>query len=303
MRWMAGVFLVLAAAASAEDAAKAPATPPASPAPAPDCRLRRNAILDMEMDDTGRITVPVTLNGTLKRMMIDTGAQWTMISAAAVKELNLTPRATGVLMMGVGRVLGTRAVTIDEFRLGQLKGSKLNFLVLEEALESSGLLGSDFLSRFDADYDFANARLNLFEPAPCPGNVLYWTNGNYGVVPFEVETNHIMVQVMLDGQPVKAGLDTGAADTLMSLDRASNAFDLDGDKLKKSRHYPFKTLSFGEVSVGNPAIQLVPDEESGVMGHHSSDLQMIIGMGVLRRLHLYVSYKEKKIYVTPATQY
>jgi len=26
-------------------------------------------------------------------------------------------------------------------------------------------------------------------------------------------------------------------------------------------------------------------------------------MGVLRRMHLYISYKEKKIYVTPATQY
>jgi hypothetical protein len=45
------------------------------------------------------------------------------------------------------------------------------------------------------------------------------------------------------------------------------------------------------------------DDDTRILGHHSKDLQMIIGMGVLRRLHLYISYKEKVIYVTPATQY
>ena len=98
-------------------------------------------------------------------------------------------------------------------------------------------------------------------------------------------------------------LDTGAADTVMSLEKATHTYALDARKLAKSRHYPFKALSFGEVTVTNPAIFLVPDEESALMGHQSGDQNMIIGMGVLRRLHLYISYKEKKIYVTPATQY
>ncbi len=282
--------------------APAPATT-AAPTPAPDCRLKRRALLDITMDDTGRITVPVTVNGLAKDIMIDTGAESTMIAAELVRELKLPTKPAAIVMMGVGRVLGDRYVAIDEFGVGQMKGKNFKFFVLNDPMDSAGLLGPDFLSNFDNDFDFAAAKLRLFSPDHCPGKVMYWTRGSYGVVPFEIEANHIMVKVLLDGKEVKAAIDTGAADTVMSLDMASRAFDLNGDKLKRSRHYPFKTLSFGEVIVGNPAILLIPDEESGVMGHHSRDLQMIIGMGVLRRLHLYLSYKEKTIYVTPATQY
>jgi predicted aspartyl protease len=303
MRWMMGaVFVVtLVAAARADEPVKAPATEPN----APSCRLLRRASLDMEMDDTGRITVPVTINGTARQMLVDTGAVESMVTVRTIKDLNLpmvTPR-NGIRMEGIGRTLGDKVTDIAEFGFGQMKGKNFRFFVLYDLMDSAGLLGPDFLQPFDTDFDFANAKLNLISPDHCPGEVVYWTRGGYGVVPFELEQNHIMLKVQLDGQEIRAGLDTGAADTLMSLERASGAFDLDKDKLAKSSHYPFKTLSFGEVSVSNPAINLMSDDDTRILGHHSRDLQMIIGMGVLRRLHLYISYKEKVIYVTPATQY
>lgn len=121
-------------------------------------------------------------------------------------------------------------------------------------------------------------------------------------MPFEMRGVHIFVHVLLDGRELGAILDTGAYDTAMSLDRAVSDFALDRNQLQRSRHCPFRTLSFGGVNVASPAIELVPDRESGVMGR-GSPFQMIVGMGVLRRLHLYISYKEKRIYVTPTTQY
>jgi hypothetical protein len=209
----------------------------------------------------------------------------------------------GTYMKGFGGRVDAKVVDIAQLGLGRMKGKDFTLFVETGYLNADGILGGDFLYFFDLDFDFANAKLSLVSPDHCPGRVTYWTSGNYGVVPFQLEQNHIMIKVQLDGQEINAALDTGAADTVMSLERASDAFDLDKDKLRKSHHYPFKTLSFGEVNVNNPAIALYPDAESGVMGHHASDLQMIIGMGVLRRMHLYISYKEKQIYVTPATQY
>jgi predicted aspartyl protease len=284
------------------------ADPATSPAPAevpkPPCRLLVRATLDMDMDSTGRITVPVSINGTAKRMMVDTGASDTEISAAVVTELNLKPHnsTNGGYLIGYGGRVDKQVVTIDEFGLGMMKGKDFSIFVLSEPFDSAGLLGADFLRGFDVDLDFANARMRLIAPNKCSRKV-YWTTADYGEVPFTLDGNHISVDVKLDGQPIWAFLDTGAADTVMSLERATFAYDLDRDKLKRSRHYPFKVLSFGEVDVGNPAIQLATDHESAFMGPYRSDLNMIIGMGVLRRLHLYIDYKEKKIYLTPATQY
>ena len=306
MRWRLAAVLVVAltAPARADESVKTP--PPAAPVPAQvNCQIVRKVLLDMDMDDTGRITVPVTIAGVEKRMLVDTGASDSLIAAPTVAALKLATRRApnGAYMQGFGGRIDAKVVDIAEFGLGRMKGKNFTLFVETGYLDADGLLGGDFLYFFDLDFDFANAKLSLFSPDHCPGKVMYWSRGNYGVVPFEIEQNHIMIKVQLDGQEIKAALDTGAADTVMSLERASGAFDLDKDKLKKSRHYPFKTLSFGEVSVINPAIDLMPDDQSRVMGRHSSDLQMIIGMGVLRRLHLYISYKEKKIYVTPATQY
>jgi hypothetical protein len=59
--------------------------------------------------------------------------------------------------------------------------------------------------------------------------------------------------------------------------------------------YPFQTLTFQDVAVKYPEIEIgkegkrMPDEP-----------QLIVGMGILRQLHLYIAYAEKKLYVTPA---
>jgi predicted aspartyl protease len=305
MRALLGLCALLSMAPAFGDAPAAPAAPAAAAPAAPDCTLRRRAALDMEMDDTGRITVPVSINGTEKRMMVDTGASESLITAATVAELKLPSRKDprGVYMRGFGGRIDDRVTDVAEFGFGKMKGSNFTLFIESQPMETSGLLGADFLYFFDLDFDFAKAKLNLIHPDHCPGKVVYWSRGDYGVVPFKLDQNHIMVTVMLDGQEVNAAIDTGATDTVMSLERAADSYDLDRSALKKSRHYPFKTLSFGGVSIFNPAIELVPDKESAVLGHNYLAMHMILGMGVLRRLHLYVSYKEKKIYVTPATQY
>ncbi len=307
MRSIPVLLCLLLTAPSLADEKSAAATDGAKPAEAhvPQCTLMIRASLGTAMDETGRITVPITINGTAKQIMVDTGASNSLLTLATVEELKLKfgVAANGRFIMGVGGTPSFFVAHVDEFRLGKIKAENFNLYIEPDRMAAAGLLGADFLSKFDVDLDFAHAEMNLIRAEHCDGNVVYWSKKSYGIIPFEIEDNHIMVKVKLDGVEIRAALDTGAADTVMSLDKASDAFDLDEDKLEKSRHYPFKTLTLGEVTISNPAIALMRDRESIVMGHHSSDLHMIIGMGVLRRLHLYISYKDKMIYVTPATQY
>jgi hypothetical protein len=66
----------------------------------------------------------------------------------------------------------------------------------------------------------------------------------------------------------------------------------------KEFDYPFKTLSLDGLTVNNPHITVLSDTllPSGL----GDDL--ILGVSFLRQLHIYVAYKEEKLYITPAAQ-
>ncbi len=58
--------------------------------------------------------------------------------------------------------------------------------------------------------------------------------------------------------------------------------------------YPFATLTFEGIEVRNPNILILDT------GSDSRDAELIVGIGVLRQLHLYIAYGEKTLYLTGA---
>jgi len=56
-------------------------------------------------------------------------------------------------------------------------------------------------------------------------------------------------------------------------------------------------FSLGGVSVENPDLLLYPRGAMALPG----DPELILGMGILRQLHMYIAYKERKLYVTAAS--
>jgi hypothetical protein len=88
---------------------------------------------------------------------------------------------------------------------------------------------------------------------------------------------------------------------VMSLEAAENMFKIDPATLSKNNgRYSFKTLTLQDVTVNNPDIILVPNDKSQVMGGYRQT-NLILGMGILRQLHLYIAYKEHTIYATAAS--
>jgi hypothetical protein len=95
----------------------------------------------------------------------------------------------------------------------------------------------------------------------------------------------------------------------MTLEHAEDLFGFEGDDpalkplvagIASNGHeyrYAFKTLSFGGVSVSNPDLVLVPRDEGRIGGPPT----IILGMGILRQLHMYIAYAERKLYVTSAS--
>jgi predicted aspartyl protease len=141
-----------------------------------------------------------------------------------------------------------------------------------------------------------------------------------------VEDSHIRVPVTLDGKTFLAVIDTGAVRSTMSANTAKFAFGVtadspgsvplgmvDRDPNHRVFGHVFASLAFEGVTVTNPHFAIRPDligskdpDNGFTTGSHVQRVddgigpEITIGMDVLRRLHLYIAFDEKKLYITPA---
>jgi len=161
--------------------------------------------------------------------------------------------------------------------------------------------------------------------------VVYWPASRVAVVPVAISGGHIVFPVKLDGQRLNALLDTGASISMLNLDIATRQFRLTPSAAntpaagslfnpQKAQIYThtFKSLSLEGVTVANPKLRLLPDLvrlklrsspvpwEGGTRIASSSPnaglSDLILGMDILRHLHLYIAYKERRLYLTAASE-
>jgi len=276
------------------------------------CTLTKATAVDMSRDQVGGVLVPMTVNDQTVNLLVDTGGIYSSLTDSTADKLGL-PRHqltfTGEVMFG-GKIID-RYVVANHVNFGGLNAYRFNFVIMPDenlAKDDQGTLAPDVLGANDVDFDFAKNKFTLFSQKHCYSGVVYWTSGNFAQIPFKIneDDHHIEIQVMLDGKPTRAILDTGSSTSLANFEYARDAYQIDSKSpdLKPLKpggiqgySYPFKTLSFGDVVVTNPHVVLVPESESHIS---ATDPPIIIGMSILSKLHLYVAYGEKNLYITPA---
>ena len=187
--------------------------------------------------------------------------------------------------------------------------------------DMKGILGANLLRNFDVEIDPAARKVNLFSPDHCEGKVVYWAP-TYTDLPVNVDSHgQIELTMLLDGHEVDAVLDTGAPRTTLDYGYVQRTFDLDSDSPAIERisgegknavfRARFKSLVAGDVTIKNPVIDLSVDlvarrrmAEALDSGHSGSaamhHTKLVLGMDVLKALHLYIAYGEEKLYITPA---
>jgi hypothetical protein len=188
-----------------------------------------------------------------------------------------------------------------------------------------GVIGADMLTNVDADFDFGAKKLNLISQNHCDGKVVYWPAPTLAVIPFHFDKGgHIVFPLRLDDKRVNAMLDTGAYNTVLNLTVARRTFNVDTNApdLKKVGELQggftadvyrkqFKAITLDGVTVVNPEIDLLPDMTSNparptlgpgslIRDTEAGLPDVILGMNVLSKLHVYIAYKEAKLYITAA---
>lgn len=270
------------------------------------CQLKRFSTLPIETLRDGRIAVPFTADNQPLSFMVDTGGASITINWNAAKRLNHPVQQTSRELIGVDGTRMNTYITVDSLALGGMTGQHLPIYVeARDFDDADGTLSPDILKGYDVDIDFARGELHLFSQEHCRGKVVYWTRTGYISVPMDVNrTGHIRIPVMIDGKKIMATVDTGAVRSLMSLRTAADLgitektpeLKLVGNSgQNKFYSYPFRSLDFDGVAVTNPHIAIASDNFTKGLGD-----DLILGVGILRQLHLYIAYGEERLYITPA---
>jgi hypothetical protein len=278
------------------------------------CQLTNFAKFDMDVDGSGRVNVPISINGQTVHFLVDTGAAASIVSASTASLPGMRIFRSGRVYMELYGGSQTNAfVFVQNSAFGDMKPGYHPFFVVPDSRFPSGvagLLGSDVLQNFDVEFDFANSQLGIFSQNHCAGRVVYWTRDPYASVEFTLDrAGHIRVPVGLNEGVTLGTIDSGAAETVGSLEDIIGGLHIEqSDPALKAvpdtkgqihlYRYPFKTLTLDGVTVNNPDILLVPNDVSKLP---PDQRQLIIGMNVLRHFHLYIAYGEHVMYVTPAT--
>ncbi len=271
------------------------------------CDLDRFSVLPISTMPDGRFTIPADVNGRKLDFLVDTGGVTATIEGKQARWLQLTPKFSNGGLRGVAGDTMNNYTVISKFSLGRLEGTDLAaFIDNRLPTGADGTISPDMMRHYDVDIDMLRGTLSLFSQKHCAGQVVYWTRTGYVVLPMRVESNgHIRVSVTLDGAQITALLDTGATHSVIAMHAAKaagvseNSPDLklvtDKDAKYKRYDYPFKLLDFNGVAVSKPRVQIVSDDYLP-----GKDTDMIVGISLLRRLHLYIAYGEEKLYITPA---
>ncbi len=282
------------------------------------CQPQRVAEVDTRLDDEGLILARVGLGAQAATLALDTGAYWSVLRETAAAPFR-HDEAGDMTALGAGGIKLDHYVTLPTLQLGALSFSKVKFLIgsdrLNDDAQVSGNLGTNLLKDYDLEIDPAAGKLNLYAQQPCKGGAVSWRQSDATSIPFELDGNWIVIQVLLDGKPLRAVIDTGASTSTLTFKAAKALFDLDrnsagvtsmgtaatldgqGIGLYKRK---FRSLQIGGITFDNPTLTLGADniEAANRKGTTAQVPDLVLGMHQLRLLHLYLSYSEHKLYAS-----
>ncbi|HEY2629730.1 MAG TPA: aspartyl protease family protein [Usitatibacter sp.] len=200
-KWLAACTLLAAIPAMAEDA--------------PKCKLVRVADWHVRIT-SGQPFVDGSINGQKVRVLIDSGSYTSLVTKAAAERLGLSTRSTATFIEGVGGESRMLLARVDELKVEEFSAKGLRVLVGGEGqLRGIDLiLGYDFLSAVDVEFDYAKGSVRLFQPLDCKGRRLAYWDADAQELPLK-GSRQDLITVTVNGRDAVAQIDSGASHSIM----------------------------------------------------------------------------------------
>jgi predicted aspartyl protease len=273
----------------------------------------------------GRSVLPIThagpfaavasmIDGTPATLLIDTGAEPTVLSAAAarragvVADPHLTVRATGI-----GGTATYATGRVGRMLLGDVPVASAIVTIMPKVPLADGNLGMDILGDVDLDIDLPARRITLYRGLLCPGAMPPWdARGTDELrtearlsrsLPATARPRRLLLAMELDGRPAMAMLDTGAGHSLVSRAFAArlgvtDAMLAGGEKLRlaglsptgaEGRNWRFREAHIGTERLIAPVMVVADLQDTG--------FDVLLGMDYLALHRVWLSYGTRRIFV------
>jgi tetratricopeptide (TPR) repeat protein/predicted aspartyl protease len=276
------------------------------------CTLGRVAELPIAMSGTQPI-ITGKINNRDARFVLDSGAFFSLMSAATAAEFNLRlkPAPFGLRVEGVGGSATTQVATVKEFGIAGGLIHNVEFLVGGSDFGGQGLIGQNFLEQWDVEYDFAKGVVRLFKPAGCrKSRLAYWLTPGQSFSEMEIEPvavarMHTIGEGYVNGQKIRVMFDSGAYTSVLSLKAAARAgIKTDspgvteagyssgiGRRLVKNYIATASSFKIGDTEeIKNARLRIA---ELDLM-----DADMLLGSDFFVSHHIFVSNSQRKLYLT-----
>lgn len=276
--------------------------------PGGECTLEAKAQLPIEMRRNIAV-VQATVDGSPANLVLDTGAEHTVLLASFVDRIHLKRDFRHATMIrGIGSAMASAVARPDEIALGGVTIDRPFVIVGSFSTGDlpggfpDGLLGADILSRFDVDVDVPHGRLTLY--SACPNAAPPWREP-YVALPGRLARGRFFIPLGLDGTTVPVAVDTGAEYSLVST-RAAQAAGVSAAALARdppaylavvgpddvtARVHRFRQIRLGSETYPDPVLPVI-----AIPGQ----IEGLLGMNYLRRHRIWLSYAGGRMFVAAA---
>jgi len=277
------------------------------------CPLVRMAETPVEAHGN-MLFVQATINRAPVTLLIDTGAERTLLTQSAIDRLQLprdfqhvtrtigigSPTVSWDAMLPGGLIIGGTHFPVDSVSVG-------NFSIMPVANSpADGLLGADILLAFDIDLDLPAQKMIFYRAShDCPDAAPPWTEAYIGLTGTTTRRDRLLVPFELDGVQGMGVLDTGAQISSISQTLAER-MGLDEEQLETDRTvmahgaaadqvavrvHRFHELRVGPAVMHSPVLPVVPMSDG--MG------DALIGADFLRGRRIWLSFSTNRVFITP----
>jgi len=174
----------------------------------------------------GQIVVQAAINGVDGNFLVDTGAQVTTVNTAHFADGELQtvafdhggPSGVGGALTNARAARGLR-LTWGDASFGDLRGIALDLSHLEASIgiQVVGLIGYDVLQRFEILFDYEAGLLTLYRLDRNNRPVNAESRGTPRArIPFEMLGHLPVLPVRVNGQDMRLGVDSGAAEAMLA---------------------------------------------------------------------------------------
>jgi predicted aspartyl protease len=270
------------------------------------------ALAEMPIDIRDNLMfVTAGIGGKPVRLLVDTGAERTVLTDAAVTRLSLSHDPQYVTRSyGIGGSSVSWDADIPGITLGQTRFPVDRVAVSKFSIDNisgpraDGLLGADILLAFDMDIDAADRRLTLYRIRRCADAMPPWPDPSVRISGLETWRDRLLVPITLDGVAGMAILDTGAQATAigmpmarrLGLSEASLAADHTvtahgAAPLPVKVHvHQFRELLVGDSRIEAPTLAVVPNDAGGG--------DALLGSDFLSGRRVWLSFATRRLFVS-----